>query len=44
MKFPKRQIIIPYRELTLEEAAYRMTHHDGECYCDADMQAVVLIE
>jgi hypothetical protein len=44
MKFPKRQIIIPYAELILEEAIYRMNHHDGEGYCDADLHAVVLVE
>jgi len=44
MKFPKRQIVIPYAEMTVEEAVWRMNHHDGECYCDADLQAVVLIE
>jgi hypothetical protein len=44
MKFPKRQIVIPYAALTVEEAVYRMSHHDGESYCDADLQAVVLVE
>lgn len=44
MKFPKRRIEIKYGDITLEEAIYRMSHHDGERWCDANRQMVVMVE
>lgn len=44
MKKVDRFIIIPYDTVTLEEAFYLMEHHDGECWCDCDKKAIVMVE
>ena len=35
---------IPYAEITLEEALFRLQIHSGESWFDGDKQAVVLVE
>lgn len=40
----KRLIEIPYSDISLEEAIYRMEHHKGEKYCDCDRQMLVMVE
>ena len=38
------RIEVPYSELTLEEALWRLRTHDGEGWFDADKQAMILVE
>ena len=44
MKNEEIRIEVPYSEVTLEEALYRLEAHDGEGWFDADKQALILVE
>lgn len=44
MKRVFREVAIAWSELTLEEAVFRMSIHDGTAYVDGDRKAVVFIE
>lgn len=40
----ERRVEIPYEEISLEEAVWRLKVHEGEGWFDADKQMVVMIE
>lgn len=45
MKKIFREVVIDWDSgITLEEAIFRMSIHDGECYVDGDRKVVVFIE
>ena len=44
MKRTEREVVIDWKDITLEEAVFRMSIHDGECYVDGDRKAVVFVE
>lgn len=44
MRKKDRLIHITYEKVTVAEAVYLMSHHDGDCWCDGDMQEVILVE
>ena len=44
MKKIFREVVIDWSGITLEEAIFRMSIHDGESYIDGDRKAVVMIE
>lgn len=44
MKRVFREVAIAWSELTLEEAVFRMSIHDGESFIDGDRKVVVMIE
>jgi len=40
----ERRIEVPYSEMTLEEAVYRLKTHDGPGWFDANKQKMVMVE
>ena len=44
MKRTEREVVIDWKDITLEEAIFRMSIHEGESYVDGDRKVVVFIE
>lgn len=40
----ERVMVIPWESVTLEEAVYLMTNHDGETWMDGDRKTVMMVE